>query len=271
MGAKRIEAAFERARAEGRAALVVFVTCGDPDVETSEALIPLLFEAGADVVELGMPHSDPIGEGPTIQASSERALAHSISPTRILELAKRLRPSLGEHPLVVMGYWNNALAYGEERLAADCAAAGVDGLILADLPFDEREGLRVACEAHDVARVLLVTPTTPPERMIAVARQASGFLYCVSVTGVTGARQGLPPDLGALVARAQRLTSTPVAVGFGVSTPEQAAAVGRFADGVIVGSALVDRIGKAPSRSAAIEVATEFVRALRAALDGARR
>jgi tryptophan synthase alpha chain len=267
----RLDLAFQRARAERRAALLVFVTCADPDLATTERLVPLLLAAGADAVELGMPHSDPIGEGPVIQAASERALRAGISLPRVLELVGRLRPRVGDAPLLLMGYWNNALAYGEEKLAQDCVAAGADGLILSDIPFDAGERLSASCEAKGVHRVLLVTPTTPPERVLAIAQRARGFIYCVSVTGVTGARRSLPSDLGALVARVRRLTSTPVAVGFGVSTPEQAAEVARLADGVIVGSALVDRIARAGSPDAALASATAFVRELRAAVDGARR
>jgi tryptophan synthase alpha chain len=267
---QRLEAAFERARAERRAALIVFITCGDPDLDTTEALVPALAAAGADAVELGMPHSDPIGEGPTIQASSERALRRGVSLPRILERVARLRERHEQIPLLLMGYWNNALAYGEERLVEDCAAIGVDGIILADIPFDEGARFQASCDAKGVARVLLVTPTTTPERILAVAQRARGFVYCVSVTGVTGARSALPHDLRELVGRVRRLTTTPVAVGFGVSTPEQAAEVARMADGVIVGSALVERVARAGPGTAAVEAAAGFVAELRRAIEAAR-
>jgi tryptophan synthase alpha chain len=267
----RIESLFERTREEGRSALIVFITAGDPDLETTEALIPVLIEAGADAIEIGMPHSDPIGEGKTIQASSERALRKGIALPRILQMVERLRKRITDTPLLIMGYWNNALAYGEQRLVEDCAAVGIDGLILADIPYDEGATLQASCEAKDVSRVLLVTPTTTPERILHLAQRARGFIYCVSVTGVTGARTAVAGDLDALVARVRRLTSTPVAVGFGVSTPEHAAEVARIADGVIVGSALVDRIGKAGPGVPALEAADAFVRELSAAVRGARR
>jgi tryptophan synthase alpha chain len=266
----RIDAAFERARAQGRAALVVFVTAGDPDLETTAELVPELEAAGADLVELGIPHSDPIGEGPTIQVSSQRALARHTTLAEILDLVRRVR-AVSQVPLVLMGYLNNVLAYGEERLAKDAGAAGADGLILADVPFEETARLSAACAEHGVHRVLLVAPTSTPERTVRIAAASRGFVYCVSVTGVTGARSDLPADLEQLVERIRRVTATPVCVGFGVSTPAQAARVARLADGVIVGSALVSRIGSAGGREAAVRAAREFTRELAAAVRSARR
>jgi len=265
----RIDQAFARAREEGRAALIVFVTAGDPDLETTAALVPELAAAGADVVELGIPHSDPIAEGPTIQASSGRAMRHSVQLGGILALCRRLR-KVSEVPLVLMGYLNNVLAYGEEALVQACVEAGVDGLIVADAPFDEGETLQAACEAKGVHRVLLVAPTSTPERVVQIASRSRGFVYCVSVTGVTGERCSLPPDLEQLVARIRRVTQTPVAVGFGISTPEQAGQVAGFADGVIVGSALVSRVGDAHGADAALQAGVDFVGALSAAVRSAR-
>ena len=270
MSVNRVERAFAAAAAEGRAALVVFVTAGDPDIDTTERLVPLLHSAGADVVELGFPHSDPIGEGATIQLSSMRALARGVTLPRILESVKRARAET-DGAIVLMGYLNNVLAYGERSLARDAAAAGADGLIVADTPYDAVPDLDVACEASDLARILLVSPTTPPERVCAIATHSRGFVYCVAVTGVTGARRELPDDLAHAVARIKRITDTPVAVGFGISTPEHAVEVARIADGVIVGSALVARIGAADSPEAAADAATAFVRSLRDAIDSAGR
>jgi tryptophan synthase alpha chain len=266
----RIDLAFERSRAQGRAALIPFVTAGDPDLDTTRELAIELAAAGADVIELGVPHSDPIAEGPVIQAASARSLAKHTTLSRILEMASSVRAAC-DVPLVLMGYLNNVLAHGEERFALDSAAAGVDGVIVADAPFEEAPRLQAACAAEGVHRVLLVAPTSTPERVVQIAARSRGFVYCVSVTGVTGARTELPSDLGALVRRIQRVTSTPVAVGFGISTPEQAVQVGRIADGVIVGSALVSRIGAAPSPRAAIAEAASFVRGLSSALASARR
>ena len=265
----RIDAAFQRARAEKRAALIVFATAGDPDLETTAELVPELAAAGADIIELGIPHSDPIGEGPTIQISSLRALANHTTLAEILGLVRRVR-AVCEVPLVLMGYLNNVLAYGEERLAKDAGAAGADGLIVSDVPFEETTRLSAACAEHGVHRVLLVAPTSTPDRLVRIAASSRGFVYCVSVTGVTGARTELPADLEQLVARIRRVTPTPVCVGFGVSTPAQAAQVARLADGVIVGSALVSRIDAAKDREGAIRAARDFVAELRKSVSEAR-
>jgi tryptophan synthase alpha chain len=261
----RIDRALAAAREQGRSALIVFVTGGDPDIATTVELIPELARAGADIVEVGVPHSDPIAEGPTIQASSLRSLRAGTTPQQILDAIERVRPHT-DVPLILMGYLNNVLARGEERYVQDCAAVGVDGLIVADVPFDAGEALSAACEAKGVHRILMVAPTSTPERVVHIAARSRGFVYCVAVTGVTGERSALPSDLQGLVSRVQRVSSVPVAVGFGISTPEQAAAVGAFADGVIVGSALVRRIGEAASPQAAVDSAVGFVADLRAAL-----
>jgi tryptophan synthase alpha chain len=266
----RIDAAFARARAEKRAALIVFVTAGDPDLQTTAELLPELAAAGADLIELGFPHSDPIGEGPTIQASSQRSLRHHTTLAQIFELVRRVR-TVSEVPLVLMGYLNNVLAHGEEQFAKDCAASGVDGLILPDSPHEETEGLSRACDEHGVQRALLVAPTSTPLRVVRIAARSRGFVYCVSVTGVTGARTELPADLAQLVDRIRRVTPTPVCVGFGVATPAQAAQVAGLADGVIVGSALVSRIGAAPDRDAAIRSARDFVAELATAVRSVRK
>ncbi len=265
----RIDRAFAKARAEKRAALVVFVTGGDPDLATTAELIPELAAAGADVIELGVPHSDPIGEGPTIQASSQRSLAHHTTLTQILECVRRVR-GVTDVPIVLMGYLNNVLAHGEERFAKDSAAAGVDGLILCDTPAEEMESLSRACAESGVHQVMLVAPTSTPHRVVRIAARSRGFVYCVSVTGVTGSRRDLPADLAQLVGRIRRVTPTPVCVGFGVSDAAQAAAVARLADGVIVGSALVSRIGAAQGRDEAVRAARRFVAELAAAVRTAR-
>jgi tryptophan synthase alpha chain len=266
----RIDRAFERCRGEGRAAVIVFVTGGDPDLETTAELIPELAAAGADVVEVGVPHSDPIAEGPTIQAASQRALAAGTTPARIVELIGRLR-GVCDVPLVLMGYLNNVLARGEQRFAEDCAAAGVDGLIVADAPYEAARALHEACSAKGVHRILMVAPTSTPERLVQISARSRGFVYCVSVTGVTGERRSFDSGLPDLVRRIQRVTATPVAVGFGISTPEQAAEVAATADGIIVGSALVRRIGAAASRAEAIDSTTRFVRELARAVRGVSR
>ncbi len=264
----RLAAAFEQASAENRAALVIFITCGDPDLKTTLELVPALAAAGADIVELGFPHSDPIAEGPTIQAASQRALAGGVATSDVLEVAAKVR-STSETPLVLMGYMNNVLAHGEQQFVADAAAAGVDGLIIVDAPFDERPSLQAACHKEGVHRVLLVAPTTPPERMVRIASQSGGFVYCVSVTGVTGARTELPSDLTSLIQRVKRVSSLPVAVGFGISTPAQAAEVGRVADGVVVGSALINALAE-DGTGAAIKLVGQLAAAVKRARDPER-
>ena len=266
----RIDRVFVETRSAGRAALIPFVTAGDPDIGTTADLIPELVEAGADIIEIGVPHSDPIAEGPTIQAASFRSLEQKTDLDQILEICRSAR-QLMDAPLILMGYLNNVLARGEERFARDCAEAGVDGLIVADAPYEEAPELQSACEAHGVHRILLVAPTSTPERVVQIAARSCGFVYCVSSTGVTGARRELPRDLSLLVGRIQRVTSTPVCVGFGISTPEQAATVARLADGVIVGSALVSRIGEAGSPGEAMTAAREFVGGLAEAVRATRR
>ncbi len=266
----RIDRTLARTKEEGRAALIVFVTAGDPDLDTTAELIPELAAAGADLVEIGVPHSDPIAEGPTIQAATQRALEQKTELGQILEVCAGARDAT-DVPLLLMGYLNNALAHGEERLVSDCAAAGVDGLIIADAPFEEAQVLQSACDAADLHRVLMVAPTSTPERVTRIAARSRGFVYCVSTTGVTGARDDLPADLSQLVGRIQRVTDTPVCVGFGISTGEQAARVAALADGVIVGSALVSRIGAAPTPADAVSAATSFVRDLAAAIQAVHR
>ena len=265
----RIDRAFEIARKENRAALVPFITAGDPDLDTTFQLVGELAAAGADVLELGVPHSDPIAEGPTIQAASQRSLLNRTGLRDVLERVRAVRETT-DIPLILMGYVNNVLAHGAERLAADCAEIGVDGLIIADTPYEEGTELEAACNARNVHRILMVAPTSTPERMVCIAARSRGFVYCVSVTGVTGARDQLPPDLESLVGRIGRVTETPVSVGFGISTPSLAAEVARMADGVIVGSALVQRIADAKSPADAIDSARSFVSDLITAIRGAR-
>ena len=262
----RIDQAFARAREEGRAALIVFITAGDPDLETSAALVPELAGAGADIVELGIPHSDPIAEGPTIQASSERALRHATQLAQILALCRRLR-EVSEVPLVLMGYVNNVLAYGEETLVQSCAAVGVDGLIVADVPYAEAQTLQAACEAKGVHRILLVAPTSTPERIRLVTERSRGFVYLVSVTGITGPRERIPSDLAAFVRRVRAATDKPLAVGFGISTPDHVkTGLASGADGVISGSAVVGRVAEGAKDLQKLTAdLTAFVQSMRAA------
>lgn len=266
----RIDAAFERTRRENRAALIPFITCGDPDLETTLELVPELERAGADIIELGFAHSDPIAEGPTIQAASLRALRHGTGLQNVLETVSEIR-KVSEVPLILMGYLNNVLSYGAETLVKSAAQRGADGLIVVDAPYEEVPELQAACEANQLHRILLVAPTSTPERVVHVAEHSAGFIYCVSTTGVTGERRDLPEDLPVLIARIQRVSSTPVGVGFGISSAEHAAQVAKIADAVVVGSALVRRIGAAGSRAEVISSSVAFVSELSEAVRGARK
>lgn len=264
----RIEEAFRRARGEGRAALIPFLTAGDPDEATTLDLVLELARRGADIVELGVPFSDPLADGATIQRASQRALAGGFSLARGLALAARIRRASGV-PLVFMSYANPVLSFGPARFAAAAAAAGVDGLVVPDLPPEEADDLRAACDRHGVRTIFLVAPTTPPARIPLICGASRGYIYYVSLRGVTGARAALPGDLAAGIARVRAVTGLPVAVGFGIATPEQVAAVAREADGVIVGSAIVGMIEAnleaARERRELVEGVGAFVATLRAA------
>jgi tryptophan synthase alpha chain len=261
----RIADRFARLRAAGERALVPFVTAGDPDLATSAELVIAMQEAGADAVELGVPFSDPIADGPTIQRASERALAGGTTLRRILALVKQLRPQV-RIPLLLMGYANPFYALGAEGFAQEAAASGVDGIICPDLPPEEGADLYGALEKAGVDAVLLAAPTTTPQRLALLVERTRGFLYCVSLTGVTGARAVVAQDVEASVRAAKALRDVPVCVGFGVSTPAHAAEIGRYADGVVVGGAIVDRIERAKSRDAAVSDVARFVAELKAPL-----
>jgi tryptophan synthase alpha chain len=256
-------------RARGERALVPFVTAGDPDLGVTEALLPALAAAGADVVELGIPFSDPLADGPKIQRSSERALRSGTTLRRVLGMVKALRPKL-DVPVVLMGYANSFLTMGARHFPEAAREAGVDGVITVDCPPEEEPEYFEALDACGVDAILLVAPTTRPERLAFLARRTRGFLYYVSLTGVTGARATLPPRLEENLARIRAVSNVPVCVGFGISTPEQAAHVARFADGVVVGSALVERMAAAASREAVVTEAASFVAALKAPLRNPR-
>jgi tryptophan synthase alpha chain len=261
----RIGERFSALRARGERALVPFLTAGDPDLAATQALVLALAQAGADLIEIGIPFSDPLGDGPVIQRASERALRSGTSLRRVLELVKALRPQL-DVPLVLMGYTNPILAMGEQRFAEAAAAVGVDGVIVVDLPPEEGEELFGALAGAGVDSVLLAAPTTQPKRLAMLAGRTRGFLYYVSLTGVTGARSELARGIEESVRAVRALSDVPVCVGFGVSTPEQVREIGRFADGVAVGSALIEAIQRAGPGPAAIDAAARFVAGLKAPL-----
>lgn len=235
---KRIAAHLTTLRKAGRKALVTFITAGDPDLATTATLLPLLERAGVDIIELGIPFSDPMADGPTIQRASERALAAGTTLSSVLELVQSVRAAVTV-PIVLMGYSNPIYHYGWERFAVDAAAAGVDGLLLVDLPPEEADELLPVARSAGLDLIFLLTPTSGPDRVARVARSGSGFLYYVTVTGVTGARQSVSQSLSGELAAVRSVVRLPVMAGFGISTPEQAAQVAADADGVVVGSAIV--------------------------------
>jgi tryptophan synthase alpha chain len=263
----RISERFRVLRSRGERALMPFVTAGDPDLATTEAIVLALAESGADLIELGVPFSDPIAEGPTIQQASERALRGKTSLRRILGLVQGLRPKV-ELPLLLMGYANPFYAMGEEHFASAAAQVGVDGIIVVDLPPEEGATLFTEVEKRGIDAVLLAAPTTTAARREMLARRTRGFLYYVSLTGVTGARAALAQGIRESVDAVRRVSTIPVCVGFGVSTPGQAREIAEYADGVVVGSALVSRIASAPSREDAVDVAAKFVAELKAGMRG---
>lgn len=261
-GVQRISAVFERTRAEDRTALMPYLTLGYPTPEASLSLIEAAVLGGADLLELGVPFSDPLADGPVIQQASQVALRNEMTASRCLEMVEELRRRAVAVPLLLMGYYNPILAYGEEDFCRACVQVGVDGLIVPDLPPEEGGSLDGACRKHGLALVYLLAPTSPDSRVRLVAERSQGFVYLVSVTGVTGTRDRLPSDLATFVRRVRALTDRPLAVGFGISRPEQARQVASFADGVIVGSALVRLAGEADGKEKVQTLVSELRRAV---------
>jgi tryptophan synthase alpha chain len=244
----RIDQRFAKLRKEGRAALVTFVTAGDPDYKTSLEIVSGLPKAGADVIEIGMPFSDPMADGPPIQASGLRALKAGQNMKKTLQLVRDFRKADAETPIVLMGYYNPIYVYGNERFLDDAVAAGVDGLIVVDVPPEADDELCVPALARGLNFIRLATPTTDDKRLPAVLQNTSGFVYYVSITGITGAGSAKATDVGRHVARIKSATTLPVAIGFGVKTPEQARELASHGDGVVVGSALVTKIAESLDR-----------------------
>ena len=242
MSATRIDRRFDELKAQGRAALVTFITAGDPDLATSMAILQALPAAGADVIELGMPFSDPMADGPAIQLSSQRALKAGQTLAKTLDMVRALRTANDVMPLVLMGYYNPIYIYGVERFLRDARSAGVDGLIVVDLPPEEDAELCLPALAAGLNFIRIATPTTDDNRLPAVLANTSGFVYYVSITGITGTAAPDTAKTAAAVGRIKRHCKLPVAVGFGVRTAEQAAAIAASADGVVVGSALVNAL-----------------------------
>ena len=241
MPTSRIVSRFDKVKAEGRAALVAYLMAGDPDLESSYQALCALRDNGADVIELGAPFTDPMADGPAIQKAALRALANKTTLSDVLALAKRFREDDQETPLILMGYANPVHTLGYEAFATAAADAGIDGTILVDLPPEEDQPIRDAYAKHGLSVIRLATPTTNEARMAKVAEGASGFLYYVAVAGVTGAGSADPEDIREGVAMAQRVSGLPVCVGFGIKNGEQATAMAKIADGVVVGSAFVEQ------------------------------
>ena len=235
----RIDKKFQELRDQGTSAFMPYVCAGDPNPELTPKLLLTLEEAGADLIELGVPFSDPIADGPTVQRASERSLKHNISLQQILEIVASVRKAT-DIPIALMSYYNPIFRMGEETFCKAAQAAGVDGLIVPDMPPEQAKPLLEVAPRYDLATIFLVAPTSPPERMQLIASVSTGFIYCVSVTGVTGARAMLSDEVAPMIAELRKHTDKPIGVGFGVSTSEQATQVAQVADGVIVGSAIIN-------------------------------
>ena len=256
---KRIAEAF----ANGKA-FIPFLTCGDPSLEVTEQLIYAMEEAGADLIELGIPFSDPTAEGPVIQAANVRALSGGVTTDKIFDMVKRLR-QITKSPMVFMTYANVVVSYGTERFIQKAASLGMDGLILPDVPFEEKEEFDSVCKKYGLDLVSLIAPTSH-ERITQIAKEAEGFVYCVSSLGVTGMRSAITTDIGAMVQLVKAAKDIPCAVGFGISTPEQAAAMAAKSDGAIVGSAIVKLCGQ--YKEACVPYVKEYVKSMKDAVRG---
>lgn len=250
----RIQKAFENEKA-----FITFVTGGDPNIEVTEKLIPKMAEAGADLIEIGIPFSDPIAEGPVIQDADERALAAGTTTDSLFEMVKRVRACV-DIPLVFMTYINPVYTYGKEKFFKNCAESGIDGVIVPDVPFEEKEELADVCRKYDVALISMIAPTSK-ERIAMIAKEAEGFLYCVSSLGVTGVRDAITTDISGMIKEVRKVTDVPCAVGFGIATPEQAKNMAAISDGAIVGSAIVKLVAKYGENC--IEPVTEYVASMK--------
>ena len=271
----RIEQRFSALRAEGRAGLVAYLMTGDPDPETSFDLLSAVAEAGADLIEIGMPFSDPMADGPAIQAAGQRALEGGASLRSTLAMVRRLRERDADTPYVLMGYYNPIYQYGVEAFARDAVAAGIDGTIIVDLPPEEDGELAGPARAAGLDLVRLATPTSDEKRLPAIVAHASGFIYYVAIAGITGTRSADPASVRAAVSRLRRFTELPVAVGFGIKNPAQAAEAAKAADAAVVGSLLVDRLAQnldteGKAKPGLVEAVLGDIRALAKGVRGAR-
>ncbi|MBI5468440.1 MAG: tryptophan synthase subunit alpha [Deltaproteobacteria bacterium] len=262
----RVETAFERLKEKGEKALITFITAGDPDLGTTKELIFTLEKSGADIIELGIPFSDPAADGPTIQLSSERAVKKGVHLSDVIGLVREVRET-SEVPIVLFGYYNPIFSFGLKKFAKSARAAGADGVLIVDLPPEEADDLKTELDRVGMDLIFLLTPTSDEGRMRLVSGKASGFIYFVSVTGVTGARTELSARLPSFVKKVRRFTDVPVGVGFGISTPEQAKEVSAYSDGVIVGSAIINIIAKNAGSRDLLKKVGSFVSALKGAIN----
>jgi tryptophan synthase alpha chain len=265
----RIEERFKTLKKEGRKAFVVYLTAGDPDLKMTAEIISTLEAAGADIIEIGVPFSDPTADGPIIQAASQRALKGGATLEKILAMIAALRRT-SAIPIVLFGYYNPILSYGPEKFATDAKASGVDALLVVDLPPEEAHELRKYTDPAGLAFITLIAPTTDPGRAGKILRRAAGFVYFISVTGVTGTAAPRSKDVKREVERIKTMTSLPIAVGFGISTPEQATAIAPLADGIVIGSALVRLIGEKGESSDILPAVSSFAAKIRQAIDRVR-
>jgi len=262
----RISQTFERLRSQGEKALIPFITAGDPDLHATEKLILMLEKSGADLIELGVPFSDPMADGPTIQMASERSLAHRTNLKMILELVKRVRVKT-TIPIILMGYYNPFFIYGMKRLAHDAKDAGVDGILTVDLPPEEASEMKEQTDSTGLDLIFLLAPTSDEARISLIVKNASGFLYYVSLTGVTGIRSKLDKDIRKQVEKIKKSTDLPIGVGFGISTPMHAKMVAKWADAVVVGSAIIKIIEKSRSKKQMVQKVSRFVSSLKRAMN----
>lgn len=265
LGKTRIDRTFCRLKDKHEKALIAYLMAGDPSLAETEQLVLELEKAGADIIELGVPFSDPIADGPVIQQAAERALRSGTTLRSILSVVGRIRAQ-SDIPLVLMAYYNSIHAFGPERFCREAVSAGVDGLIVPDMPPDEAEPLKGPAAVSGLQLIFLLAPTSTAERRAYVARQSHGFVYYVSLTGITGAKLGRVPEIGHKVEQIRNISKTPIAVGFGVTTPEDAAEVSTIADGVIVGSAIVKQIAAGQQQQGMVARVSGFVHSLKSAM-----
>ena len=258
----RLQSIFEACRARGERVLVPYITAGDPDLAATAQLLPALAAGGADIIEVGIPFSDPLMDGPTIQRASHRALLAGTTPQGVMATVAEARSQLSCGVIYMVPY-NLVWRYGLDAFAADCAKSGVDGVLITDLPPEEADGWQTAADAHGVETIYLLAPTSSPERIRLAAAKATGFIYLISRRGVTGVQSSVPIELAGLVAGIRAETTVPIAVGFGIATPEQVAQVCAVADGAVVGSALVDKLAAAPDSQARVAIAESMIRELK--------